>query len=495
MAYQFPVCPPEEVGIPSKAISDFLDYTKRNGIEMHSLMILRHGKVCTAGWWSPYGPDIMHPVFSFGKSITSTAIGFAEQEGILSIDEKIVDIFADYLPDEPSEYLKKVTLRHVLSMSIGHSVEPNAHSEDWIREFLAHPIDHEPGTMFQYNNTGTNMLVATLKIKTGLGLTEFLKPRLFDPLGIKDVACRERNGYELGAFGFQLTTDGMARFAQFVLNRGVWNGKRLLNEAWFDMATSKQVETVGGVYDGKRDWAAGYGFQYWQFERDDKAFRADGACGQFAMFFPKQGAVIVTTAGTSFTQQMIDGVWETIVPSMAEEPLPENEEEYRALRDKVENLRIPPLPAYRAPEIEKEVGSNSYKPDQEIRGMTGLLAGFGLNMEQKGNLEYISFRFNEKTMDLVFGQEGSETVLPIGLQSRFVTNTVDGREYAAVGRWRGPRAFEAEIRDLGNVSGSRLIFRFEDDKLNLTVDPTMFMSMGPRGAKSPVFTFTAVKDQ
>lgn len=494
MEYQFPVCSPEEVGIPSKAILNFFDYVERYGIEMHSLMILRHGKVCTKGWWSPYAPDIKHTVFSFGKSITSTAIGFAEQEGILSIDEKIIDIFSDYLPDEPSENLKKVTLRHLLSMSCGHSVEPNAHSDDWIRQFLAHPIEHEPGTMFQYNNTGTNMLVAALKFKTGLGLVEFLKPRLFDPLGIKDVTCRERNGIELGAFGFQLTTDGMARFAQFVLDRGVWNGNRLLNEAWFDRATSKQIETTGGVYDGTRDWAAGYGFQYWLFERDNNAFRADGACGQFAMFLPKQDAVVVTTAGTSFTQQMIDGVWETLIPAMEEKPLPENEEEYRSLRERVKNLKIASLFAYRAPAIEKEVSSYLYKPEQQIKGMTGLLGGFGLNMDQKGSIKYISFKFNERTLDLMFSQEDSDELLSIGLESDFITSSVDGNEYAAVGRWRGPRAFESEIRNLSSVSGSRLIFRFEDDIMKLTVDPTMFMSMGPGSGKTPEYTFEAIKD-
>jgi CubicO group peptidase (beta-lactamase class C family) len=343
MSFQFPRCTPEEAGFPSKAVIDFLDFLEHHGIEIHSFMILRHGKVCAEGWWAPYAADITHPVFSFGKSITSTAIGFAEQEGLLSIDEKLVDIFTEYLPGNPSDNLKKVTLRHLLSMSCGHTVEPSAHAEDWIRLFLAHPVDYEPGTMFQYNNTGTNMLVAALNKKTGLSLTEFLRPRLFDPLGMKDVTCAARNGIELGAFGFKLTTDGMARFAQFVLQRGVWNGERLLNEKWFDIATAKQIETVGSVYNGKRDWAAGYCFQYWRFERDDAAFRADGACGQFGIILPKQDAIIITTAGTGLTQQIIDGVWETLVPAMSEGILPENKEELRSLRDKTKNLRIAPL--------------------------------------------------------------------------------------------------------------------------------------------------------
>jgi len=491
MSFEFTRITPEEVGLPSRAVIDFLDLLERRGVEMHSFMILRHGKVCAEGWWEPYSPERKHPVFSFGKSITSTAIGFAEQEGILSIDEKLIDIFSDILPDDPSENLKKVTLRHLLSMSCGHEVEPYAHAEDWMKRFLAHPFLHEPGTMFQYNNTGTNMLVAALKRKTGLELTEFLRPRLFEPLGISDFSCAFRNGIDNGAFGFSLTTDGMARFAQFVLQRGMWNGKRLLDESWFDRATSKQIETVGGVYDGKRDWGAGYCYQYWRFERDDEAFRCDGACGQFGIILPKQDSVIITTAGTGLTQQMIDCVWETIIPAMTDHPLPEDRDAVLILNERTKRLRIAPLFPGRAQESEKKVGGRSFKAQQETPGVKALLGGFGPNMGFGDRTDSIAFGFNESDLDLKLVQGDRESVIKIGLEGRFAIAPAGGDTYAGVGRWRSPYTFEAEIRDLGSVSGSRLLFRFDDDKLELSIEPTIFMYGGPDRGKPPVYLFKA----
>lgn len=98
---------PESAGISSKGILNFLDRIEENQIELHSFMVIRHGQCAAKGWWKPYDEKFRHPLYSFSKSLTATAIGFAELEGILSLDEKIVDIFPDLLPENPSENLKK----------------------------------------------------------------------------------------------------------------------------------------------------------------------------------------------------------------------------------------------------------------------------------------------------------------------------------------------------------------------------------------------------
>ena len=95
---------PESVGISSKGIMKFLDRMEQNQIELHSFMVLRHGQCAAKGWWKPYDEKFRHPLYSFSKSLTATAIGFAQQEGILSVDEKIVDIFPELLPEHPSEF-------------------------------------------------------------------------------------------------------------------------------------------------------------------------------------------------------------------------------------------------------------------------------------------------------------------------------------------------------------------------------------------------------
>ena len=160
---------PESLGIPSQAILDLLDELYRYGIEMHGIMVLRHGKVCAQGWWKPYEPKTPHIMFSFSKSLTSTAIGFAWQEGILSLDERLIDIFPDKAPEHPSENLNKACIRHLLMMGCGHETEINdlgRGDPDWIYTFLHHPFVYEPGTHFLYNTAGTNLLSAILTKKT-----------------------------------------------------------------------------------------------------------------------------------------------------------------------------------------------------------------------------------------------------------------------------------------------------------------------------------------
>ena len=262
---EFPRVSPESVGVPSQAVLDLLDELYRYGIEMHSFMLLRHGKVFAQGHWKPYNPQTPHAMFSFTKSLTSTAIGFAVQEGLLSLDDRLVDLFPDKIPEEPSENLQKCQVRHLLMMGCGHATEiPNLGQDDpdWIASFLHHPFVYEPGTHFLYNTAGTNLLAAILARKTGQTLTQFLKPRLFEPLGMGDVHCHAlSDGTEMGGAGSYLTLDAMARFTQFVANKGVWEGRQLLNAEWFETATSKQIENRGPGWDGDPDWHAGYGFQ------------------------------------------------------------------------------------------------------------------------------------------------------------------------------------------------------------------------------------------
>ena len=230
---------PESVGIPSGAILDMLDQLYREGIEMHAFKLLRHGKVCAEGSWAPYTPETQHILFSFSKSFTSTAIGFAVQEGIISLDERLIDIFPEKSPENPSENLKKCQVRHLLMMGCGHETEiswTNGGDGDWVSQFLHHPFVYEPGTHFMYNTAGTNMLCAILKKKTGLDMTEFLKPRLFEPLGMGEIHCVKMLGdIEMGGAGMSVTIEEMARFVQFVANRGSWEGRQLLNPEWFDM--------------------------------------------------------------------------------------------------------------------------------------------------------------------------------------------------------------------------------------------------------------------
>ena len=180
---EFPRVTPESVGIPSGAIEKLLDTLEFGGFtEPHGLMIYRHGKVCAEGWWSPYTAGMRHALMSHTKTYAGTAVGIAVTEGLVKLSDRLIDIFPDKAPEEPSEYLKKLTVQDVLCMGVGMPRMPRQEL-DWVRAFLGNEIVYEPGTRFIYS-TSCELLAAIVREVSGYGLMDYLKPRLFDKIGI-----------------------------------------------------------------------------------------------------------------------------------------------------------------------------------------------------------------------------------------------------------------------------------------------------------------------
>lgn len=469
---------PESVGIASKGILDFLSDVKRKGIELHSLMVIRHDKCAAAGWWKPYGPEYLHPLYSFSKTFTATAIGFARQEGILSLDEKLVDLFPEQLPENPSENLKKATIHHLLCMGCGHETELMDRSENWISLFLNHPFEHEPGTFYKYNTAGTNMLAAIIKKKTGLNVTEYLRPRLLEPLGITDLVCEMLpDGVELGGGGMKLQTEGMAKFSIFLLHRGCWEGKQLLEECWFDLATVKQIETAGDSDGHIKDWAWGYGYQCWICALPG-SYRADGAYGQFGFVFPTLDTVVVMTTSTEQTQTLLDILNEKLIPAIGSEELPESDDA-KILEHVLANLEIMPLLGDRNPDLEKRLTGKVYissgKDEQDIcSGLKNLIGGAGYFWyDPKNVIEKMWFTFKEDLIIWHVWEDNQEKMISVSLDGRFEYSECDGILYAATGRYRTLNSIEMEIRRVDAISGVRLIFAFTEKGLMIQAEDTL----------------------
>jgi CubicO group peptidase (beta-lactamase class C family) len=204
---------PEEQGVSSKAVLKFVEAAD-NINTLHSFMILRHGRVIGEGWWKPEAPDKPHVLASLSKSFTSTAIGMAIADGKLSLEDPVLKFFPGQAPEEPSANLKAMKVRDLLSMSCGHDTEPKAAGGGpSVKQFLAHPVVHPPGTHFQYNTMGTYTLSAILTKATGQTVLDYLKPRLFQPLGIENPQWDSSpEGYSLGGYGLKLCTEDIARF-------------------------------------------------------------------------------------------------------------------------------------------------------------------------------------------------------------------------------------------------------------------------------------------
>lgn len=306
---------PSAEGVDARGIEALLDaFEAHPGIRPHGLVLLRHGAVITEGWWAPYSAERVQLLYSVSKSFTATAAGFARAEGLIDFDAPVIDYFPEYDADVADERTRRMKVRHIAAMASGHASETldtalQAGQGDLIRGFLRTPLDAEPGTLFAYNQPCTYTLGAIVQRATGQTLTEYLRPRLFEPLGIRDTWWEQAPaGVDIGFSGLHATTDAVARLGQLYLQRGRWGGVQLLDEAWVDEATRVQVPTA----EGNPDWSLGYGFQFWGSQH---GYRADGACGQFCIVLPEHDAVLALTTETSDTQALLELVWSLLLPA------------------------------------------------------------------------------------------------------------------------------------------------------------------------------------
>ncbi len=283
-------------------------------IELHSLMILRHGQVVTEGWWQPYSPDELHLLYSLSKSFTATALGFAVDEGLVTLEDLLISHFEEFASDITHPWSRAITLRDLVSMSTGHYEDVLdravlADRAEPVRGLLLTPPDEAPGSVFAYNNAATYAVGAVVQRRSGQSLADYLRPRLFDPLGIGPVFWDNLDGRDLGFTGLHLRTEDIARFGQLYLQDGVWGGRQLLPAGWAELA--RQLHTPN-PNEPNPDWQLGYGFQFWMSRH---GYRGDGAYGQFCLILPEQDAVVVTTAATENMQGVLDAVWSQLIPA------------------------------------------------------------------------------------------------------------------------------------------------------------------------------------
>lgn len=306
---------PAAQGVDALGLLGLLDAVQRAGHDLHSLMVVRHGHVVAEGWWAPFRPGAVHLLYSLSKSFTSSAIGLAEGERLLSLDDRIVSFFPDQAPvGSPA---LEVTVRDLLVMASGHDQDTWSTigpGPDIVRSFLAMPINERPGKFFCYNQGCTYVLSSILRKLTGGRLVDYLQPRLFGPLGIDQAYwLQTREGTDQGFSGLHVVTESIAKLGQLYLQKGNWEGRQLLAQSYVSQATSKQVSTEH--HSVNPDWQQGYGFQFWMCRNG--AYRGDGALGQFCVVVPDADAVVVCTAQVEQMQAQLDLFWEHVLPAMA----------------------------------------------------------------------------------------------------------------------------------------------------------------------------------
>lgn len=287
---------PSAAGVDAAAIEAFLDEVEAAGLDIHSLMLHRANCIVAEAWHWPYHADDPRIMHSLAKSFTACAIGLAIEEGHFKLTDKVVSFFPNYLPTTISPELAAMTVEDLLTMRIGHGEETSGSiwrgiDTSWIREFFKIPIVHQPGTVYLYTSAASYMLGAVLYKTTGQTLHAYLTPRLFEPLGIQgthwDIGT---DGFNPGGNGLSCKTSDIVKLGVLHAQRGMWNGKQILPEAWVTTATRRH---------GGND----YGYHWIATERGD--FRALGVFVQMVQVFPEHDATLAITAGIQSSTQLL----------------------------------------------------------------------------------------------------------------------------------------------------------------------------------------------
>ena len=454
-------------GVNPTGILDFLTTVETQKLNVHSLMVVRHGNVVAEGWWAPYAPDLKHTLYSLSKSFTSTAVGMAVAEGKLKVDDKVVSFFPNDLPATVSDNLAAMRIQDLLTMSTGHEKEPTGAmradgNTNWPKAFLAHPVDHQPGTHFVYNSGATYMLSNIVQKLTGQTVLNYLTPRLFTPLGIEGADWEvDPTGVNTGGWGLRVRTEDIAKFGQLYLKKGVWNGKRLLPEAWVADATKSHIlQPADGKDRDTSDWLQGYGYQFWRCRHD--GYRGDGALGQYCIVLPDKDAVVAITSETASMPSVMNAVWDHILPAMQSASESATSSAPEPLTRKLKSLALP-LPT----------NDTSSPMMQKISGKTFRIESNPLNIDTASltfGKDGCLFNFHDNRGDhrvlcgLNRWREGETTVsvLPMKLVNTPVPNETTARVVGS-GTWSDANTFLMTWRFIETAHYETVTCRFNDD--------------------------------
>ncbi|WP_237706798.1 serine hydrolase domain-containing protein [Kribbella flavida] len=307
---------PPDQGLSAVALERFVAALDASDQEMHTVMVLRHGHVVLEREWAPYRLADRHLLFSVSKSFTSMAIGLVVDAGLLSLDDQVISFFSgDDLPGKISDNLAALRVEHLLTMTTGHdkdTVDRLGRTGRMVQGFFALEVEHPPGAPFVYNSGATYILSAIVQKVTGEKLVDYLRPRLFEPLGATEAVWDSSDeGITLGGWGLSLSTESLAHFGQFLLQRGEWQGRQLVPAAWIDAATAGQVDNSN---QDNPDWQQGYGYQFWRSRHN--AYRGDGAFGQYCLILPEHDTAVILTSASPDMQATMDIIWQHLLPAL-----------------------------------------------------------------------------------------------------------------------------------------------------------------------------------
>lgn len=443
---------PRNLGIDAAEVLAFLDEVEARGLELHSFMLHRHGAVAAEGWWWPYRPELPYIMHSLAKSFLACAVGLALDEGLVHLDDKVISFFPEYLPTKVDDRLAAMTVEDLLTMRSGHGEETSGAiwrsiGTSWISEFFKIPLLHAPGTKFVYTSAASYMLSAILFKVTGQTLHEYLKPRLFDPLGINgetwDVGP---DGINPGGNGLSCKTADILKLGILHAQLGLWEDQRILSESWVLEATRSHGGNNYGYH-----WVTG----------PDGDYRAIGLFVQMTIVFPKHGAVIAVTAGIDQSATLLPILYRHFPAAFKDGALKDAAADAR-LKDRLEGAAAPQTIVSAPSTLPARISGVDYRMSANPQGITSVRFDFadsrctfhlsdtnGEHAIEMGLSDFIETRASMPGRDLHHGYKLTDTLV------------------AAGARWRDATTLEMTWIFVQSAFRDTIVCRFEGNEITL----------------------------
>ncbi len=462
----------ESVGVSSSVVAKMTEEMAYRGINVHSMMILRNGKVACEAWSNPLTAEIPHMVYSVSKSFLATAYGFARHEGLIKKDTRFIDVFSEFKPKKHDENLEKLTIHHLLTMTAGKQTAiRGSKNSNWLKTFVDAKWIFTPGENWRYVNDNYYVASEMLSRVLGMSITEYLTGRLYEPLGMSVPFWETASdGVECGGWGLMLKTEDMAKLILCYQNRGMYNGVQVIPEWWVKEAT--EVLHDNSRVEKEADSQAGYGCGFWKCAGMPDTFRCEGVFCQYAISFNAYNACLIMTSDHSDLQETLDVIWKYM---------------REAFIEPCETAgRVP----FKLPDKSAVIVKPRQKTEQYIEGPVYHLRrcrfinfiGFPVSMfpmpvvyfadEHGGNMDDLRFSFDEKGCTFSWCEDGgyeNSLFLPMNGEAgegavKIGKINLNVRTYAW---WENETTLVMKVRPLAAVAERVLRFEFKGNKIKM----------------------------
>ena len=457
---ELPRSTPEQEGVPSMAVSALLDSLFAiPQTDIHSVIMMRHGKVIAEVYPAPFKAEYQHTLYSCSKTFVSTAVGLAVDANLLRVTDRVATFFPGKLPDEVSPELAAMTIHDLLIMASGIQPDGNLRAENtyWLKPLLAKPVS-TPGKLFKYDSLCTYLLSAIVQQVTGKTVLAYLQEKVLGDLHINKVSWEESpEGITTGGWGLYLQPESLAKMGQLLLQKGQWNGKQLISEAWVSQMMHTHIDTGDG---------RGYGYQMWEASKDG-AFRADGRFGQYIVVMPAQDMVVVITQCSNSPNPWV--VSKVLAPAVQSGSITAGKD-YVALQKKLQSYSYPTASGKAKSSLANRLNGKTFKLEsnqfgwQDIRFSQGDKQLMVTITDELGIRSELSLGYRQWNTTWTAARP------PYSMNAQQKFKGIEG-EFAVAGSygWTSNNTLRMNLQYVNWISALDVTLTFKDNSVSITV--------------------------